>query len=545
MCPGVRKQISSSIAIFVTVVIAAFLSGCKTPQEFKQQADEEVYKAIDQKWKPEHGTMVNYRISDVEPAAGSIVLDPNWLPEGRLTLADAVAIATARSRDYQARKESLYATGLDLTLDRWEFAAHWFGTFDAGYSRDADDESLNAGGRFGFDKLLADGTQISAGITTDWLRFLTGDPRTSLGSVLTAGIAKPLLRGSSRQVVQENLTQSERNLLYEIRGFNRFRKEFVVNIVSGYFRVLEALDSVGNAESNYESLTLSYERARMRAEAGRVPPIEAAQTEQQMLQARDNLARAQRSYEQALDNFKLDLATPVDRPMQLDPNMLVEIASMQIVEPNFPVEDAVQTALASRLDLASSYDQVDDARRKVDVAIDALRARLDLVGSSAIRSTEPTDAARLQFHEGSYDVGMELELPLDQKSERNAFRRAQIAYTQAQRQYQQSVDEVKLEVRNAYRGLIEAARRYGIQKISLDLARRRVESASMLFEAGRAQARDLLEAQDALLSAQNETTATLVDYMIAKLSFYRDIELLKIRPDGLWEPLEDQNKQLF
>lgn len=146
---------------------------------------------------------------------------------------------------------------------------------------------------------------------------------------------------------------------------------------------------------------------------------------------------------------------------------------------------------------------------------------------------------------GAYDLGFELDLPLDQKSERNALRRAQISYTQAQRDYELAVDEVKLDVRNAYRSLVEAARRYDIQKISLELARRRVESTSMLFEAGRAQARDMLDAQDALLSAQNSTTSTLVDFMIARLSFYRDIELLKIKPDGLWEPLENQNEQSF
>jgi outer membrane protein TolC len=536
---------ATTFAGLFLILSIAFFSGCKTPEELKQQADEEVYQAIEQKWKPEHGTMVNYRISDVAPAEGSIILDPNWVPSGPLTLADAVAIATARSRDYQDRKESLYTSGLDLTLQRHAYARQWFGTFDGGYSWDDREESLNAGGRTGFTQMMADGTQVSASIASDWLRYLTGDPRTSWGSVMTAGISKPLLRGSSKEIVQENLTQSERNLLYQIRTFNRYRKEFVVRIVSSYFRVLQALDSVDNEESNYESLKLSYERARMRAEAGRVPPIEAAQTQQQMLQARDSLARTVRSYQQALDSLKLELAIPVDREIELDPNVLTSLAAMDIVEPNFPVEDAVQTAVALRFDLANSYDQMDDARRKVDVALDALRARLDLVGSAGVRSTEPTEAQRLRFHEGSYDLGFELDLPFDQKSERNALRRAQISYTQAQRDYELAVDEVKLDVRNAYRSLVEAARRYEIQKISLELARRRVESTSMLFEAGRAQARDMLDAQDALLSAQNSTTSTLVDFMIARLSFYRDIELLKIKPDGLWEPLENQNEQSF
>ena len=57
----------------------------------------------------------------------------------------------------------------------------------------------------------------------------------------------------------------------------------------------------------------------------------------------------------------------------------------------------------------------------------------------------------------------------------------------------------------------------------------------MLLKAGRASSRDLLEAQSSLLSAQNDTTSTMIDFMVAKLSFYRDIGVLTVRPDGLWE----------
>ncbi len=64
----------------------------------------------------------------------------------------------------------------------------------------------------------------------------------------------------------------------------------------------------------------------------------------------------------------------------------------------------------------------------------------------------------------------------------------------------------------------------------------------MLLDAGRASSRDLLESQDALLSAQNNRTSALVDYAIAKLNFYRDIGLLNVMPDGLYQYDEFQAK---
>ena len=542
--PVVHKhRVLCGVAAFLASVCC--LSGCKTSDQFKQEADDEVYSILDEKWSPEHGYKVNYRVADVTPDPNSLSFDPNWVPTGRLTLADAVAIATARSRDYQSRKESLYRAALDLTLQRHDYVRRWFGSIDGGYTRGENDESVDSSGQLGFNQLFADGTQISAAIAADWFRYLTGDPDTSLGSVLTASIRHPLLRGSTREVVQENLTQAERNVLYQIRSFSRYRKEFVVTTVSRYLRTLQSLDSVRNAESNYESLQLAYEEAELKAQAGKLPPLEADQTKQRMLQAEDNLARSIRSYQQALDSFKLLLAIPVDADIELDPQVLKGLAEMQIAEPGFEVADAVIAALKTRLDLATVYDQVDDAGRKVGVSADALRAQLDLVGSMNVDSTEKTQWERLRFNDGTYGLGMELDLPLDKKSERNAYRKLLLSLLEAKRTYEQTVDEVKLEVRNDYRSLIEASRRYEIQKLSLQLAQERVNSTSMLLQAGRAQARDVLESQDDLLSAQDDTTSTLVDYMIAKLEFYRDIGILQVKPDGLWQSLEKENETLF
>jgi len=37
-----------------------------------------------------------------------------------------------------------------------------------------------------------------------------------------------------------------------------------------------------------------------------------------------------------------------------------------------------------------------------------------------------------------------------------------------------------------------------------------------------------------LLQAQNDLTAALVAHTIAKLTFFRDVGLLQVRPDGMW-----------
>jgi len=523
-------------SMFCAAILLAMVSGC-SPAHYKEEADREVYRIIEDKWQEGFGERANYTITDAPPSPNDIQVDiDKAIPaSGVLSLAQAVAIATAHNRDYQTQKEQLYLTALDLTLARHQFARQWFGTLDARYVNEGEEEKVSSGSEAGFKQLLADGAAVSTSIAIDWAEFLTGDPRTTLGSILKANINQPLLRGSGRKVVQEKLTQAERQALYQIRTFSRYRKSFVVSIVNDYYRVLQQRDAVTNAENNYKRVAESKKRLELEADVGRRPRFEVDQAEQDVLKARDNLVRAQQAYQQRLDEFKIRLALPTDAQVELDQNELEALRKIGISKPGYSLHQAVETALVMRLDLANSADRIDDRLRKVMVAADGLGAELNLTGSATVTSTEQTDYTRLMFHRGTYGLGLEGDLPLDRKVERNAYREALIRLEQLQRQYENDVAQVKLDVRGAYRQLKEAEERYYIQKNSLELARKRVESTQLLLETGRAKTRDLLDSQDALLRAENDVTSALVDHAIAKLSFFRDIGVLQVKPDGMWK----------
>jgi outer membrane protein TolC len=522
-------------ALGVAVILG--LDGC-SPEQYKAQADKEVYQIIDNKWQDVFGRKSNYIISDsnVPPTPDDIRIERAVPASGVINLAQAVAIATAYNRDYQSQKEQLYLKALDLTLVRYRFARQWFGTIDAGYSNDSEDEKVNSGAGVGFRQLLADGAQISIDIAMDWTRFLTGDPRTSLASILSAEASQPLLRGRGRQVVQENLTQAERDVLYQIRSFNRYRKDFVVSIANDYYRVLELKSSVNNAENSYYRFVESRKRLQIEAEAGQARPFDVDEAEQQALNAENRWVQAQQNYERALDEFKVTLSLPPDAEIELDENELKALEEIGIIEPGYELAEAVETASLRRLDLANSRDRVDDAARKVVLAADGLGIELNLVGSAGVGSTPKTDFDRLQFHRGNYSLGLESnDLGLDKKAERNAYREALIALEQQQRQYEIDRDRMELDVRQALRALKAEAEQYRIQKLALDLAERRLETQELLLEIGQSNVRLLLESQGALLEAQNDVTRALVAHAIAKLGFFRDIGILQVKPDGMWE----------
>jgi outer membrane protein TolC len=102
------------------------------------------------------------------------------------------------------------------------------------------------------------------------------------------------------------------------------------------------------------------------------------------------------------------------------------------------------------------------------------------------------------------------------------------------RNVQQLEDQIKFELRNELRNLIEARENYIIQTQGVDLARRRVKSTELFLNAGRAQVRDILEAQRALVLAQNALTSALVSYRVSELELQRDMGVLKVDHKGVW-----------
>jgi outer membrane protein TolC len=509
-------------------------TGCSRTN-FKNEADAAVYEIINKKWDDDFGQKANYLISDVEPDVNEIqVLIPT---SGMLSLARAAAIATAQNRDYQRQRELLYLKALDLTGKHHKYARQWFASLGLMYQGDDDDESVHTDNTLGFDNdfLFENGMTVGVGVAVDWIRFLSQDPRTTLGSILSADIAIPILGRGAGKVAWEELTQAEHDVVYQIRSFCRFRKSFIVSIVSDYYRLLQLDDSMTNTRNSWESKMQLTQRLRMEAAEGRVARFQVDQAEQSELAAKERYLRRIRTFDRSLDAFKDRLALPPDSNIILDQNELTVLMACNMEMSEHALEEAIEVALEHRLDLTNIADQVADAARKVELAADGLGVQLELVGSARVESRPDRDFTSIQFHKGSYNLGLTDALPLDRLFERNAYREATIALLKVQRDHEQKVAQITLEVRESHRRLEEEAESHQTALKSLDLARMRVKVSPLLWAAQRMNTRDLLEAQDALLTAKNAVTHSRINYATAKLEFFRDIGLLNVRPDGMWE----------
>src|SRR5690606_22847705 len=117
--------------------------------------------------------------------------------------------------------------------------------------------------------------------------------------------------------------------------------------------------------------------------------------------------------------------------------------------------------------------------------------------------------------------------------ERNAYRTALINLDERIRSREEAEDRLAQEIRNALRDIRSQVASFRIQTNGLELARARVRSTEMLYVAGRIEAREVLDAQNRLLSAQISVTSAVVNYATARLELLRDLEAIALEPKGL------------
>ena len=489
----------------------------------------------------------------------------------------ALQIAAENSFDYQSQKESLFRSALTLDLNRNDYSFKTGVSGDSTFSVNKASEDTVKGaehsGGLSLNKTLKDGSRLAANLTFDLVNLLTQGKQSSSGINADASISIPLLRGSKTYIKSENLTQAERNVVYAVYDFERYKKTFAVNIAVNYYNVLRQIDQMKNTEENYKNTITSARRTRRLADAGKLAEIEVDQAVQRELTARNRWISSTEQYKNRLDSFKQLLGLPPDSLIELDRSDLdnliayvseivpktnienVSEASGEIPPADAPIVlkepdrsnrgpmefdevEAIRLSFENRLDLKVSEGKVYDAQRNVIIKADALGTELTLLGQarageSRSLGTASLEDGKLRLYRGFYSAILSIDLPIERTAERKAYRESYISLESAVRSFQKLEDDIKYSIRQSLRSMSEARESLKIQKLAVSVAEKRRKSTMLFFDAGRAQIRDVLDAQESLLTARNSYTSAVIDYRVAELEFQRNAGVLEIDKNGI------------
>lgn len=521
---------------FLPLCAALLLAGgCATPEEHIEDADNQVYALLDQRREELFDKEAGFRVDrNAEALRAQLLENHSAEDQLELNILQALEVAAENNRDYQDQRENLYRTALDLTLERWRFSWQASLSGSAGVSGNGENATTaSVDADLGVSKLFGSGALVLGNIGTTLLRAIDRGDGWDAIQDLSLSFTLPLLRGSAREVVLEPLTQAERDLVYSVRNYERFRHTFVVDVVNSYYALLRTLDNIVNEKANYDSLKLLRVRNQRLAEAGKLTDIQVDQAQQDELRSESRLLQLRASYGRQVDQFAILLGLPAETNLILDRSELDALKTLDGAE--LLTLDATSLgnfALENRLDLMNLRDQEMDAQRRTRVAADALRIGLDLQTSVNGTSQEGQPFA-YKSSSLPWSFALGFDLPIDQLPERNAYRLSLLNRDRAIRSLEQSRDNVLAGVYDNFRQTESTSKRYVIQLSAVELADKRVRSAVLKLEAGRSSTRDVLEAQEDLLSAQNAATSALIDFALARLRLYRDLELLDVDASGI------------
>jgi outer membrane protein TolC len=531
----------------LALAAACFFSGCSAKYH-REAADKEIYGSIQQTQKKLFNKTNEFSIktkySDRKPES----IQPPELIEDRvvtniyrLSVQEAIDLAVKNSREYQEAKEALYRASMTLAIEHYKWDPKLFASGGWQYNRDANgresgtfNSSVGVTGK----KLAATGGQIGLNLVNDLLRFYTGDPRQSAVSSLSINVVQPLLQGFGKNNdAVESLTQKERDLVYAVRIFSQFQESFALGILNDYFNMLALKDNVRNSYSSYQGKVDQAERMRARAvdRQNRTEVDQAIQTE---LSAKNTYINAVARFQTQLDTFKIRLGLPLTAKVYLDDSALEEIAKAGVIPVTLDAEAAYRLAIQRHLPTINAIDRFEDSQRQVRIAQDKLRANMTFVGSVSWATPQNNDWANFNAKEMSSSMGVQLDLPVDRKMQRFGYKSALMSFESAIRALTLVFDNVRNNIETGLRNLEQQRQTYNIQNLAVELAKARVASTTMNQQAGNVPVRDVIDAQDSLISAQNQLVLSLVSYQQARLRLMLDLGALRTDQDRFW--LKDQ-----
>ena len=325
-------------------------------------------------------------------------------------------------------------------------------------------------------------------------------------------------------------------------------RELGVGMLEGDLQRVE-----GNLGQRLSQLPDDAERDRVRADidgdvrniqnlqVGLEDNINRAREDEAIVESRPELDLDQRrQFYRELDILQ-DKLLEIVRGMQVTQiGLRLELVTVQDFE--MLLERVVALAIENRVDLMNLRAQVVDARRRVEVAANRLMSRIDLVAEGDIRNSGAENPVDFRLDRSDFRFGVQFTAPLDQITERNAYRAAQIAYQRARRDYMQAEDQVKRDVRQAWRQLDVLKGNIETSRQSVRIAARQLESAVLEAtdpsraegSSGGLRGQQLLSALDNVLGAQDTLLGNWVRYEQNRLNIYRDMGIMEVGSDGLW-----------
>ncbi len=219
-----------------------------------------------------------------------------------------------------------------------------------------------------------------------------------------------------------------------------------------------------------------------------------------------------------------------------------------ILEPvKLDPHQALDTALANRLDIMNSRAALVDSWRLIAFNANALRSDVT-VAFHGDMTTTGENPLKFRGHTGSLSASLQVDPPFTRLLERNNYRQALIDYSQDRRQFVQFVDGIHQSMRNLARNLEQLQTNLEIQRRAVAISIRRVDLTRENLsqpkppaapgekpqQFGDTAAVDLLNALSDLRNTQNNFMSVWLNHYATRMVLDRDLGTMQLDERGRW-----------
>jgi outer membrane protein TolC len=424
-----------------------------------------------------------------------------------ITLGRAVATALEKNFGILAAGDSVAAARLRETASRSQF----YPTLTPQYQRSTDDQALALDAS---QRLPWTGGRVSA--FAAYRSNLGNDLPPSRFSDLRLLLTQPLLRGFGPTATNFELANSRRARESQERALELGRQKLAVQVAAAFYQILQQRQLLAVAEQSLKRSDGLRRASEARLEVGLVSKLDVFRAQLQASQAEEAMVRAEVGLEDALERFRVLLGLSPTDPVEPEAAALPE--RLEDVE---PVQVLVARALANRVELVETRDQVADARRAASVSRQALLPQVDLNLGLTRSGFGTTLADTLRGTDRGFTFFVTTSYPLARSAAVAAKATAELEVAARDRALHQRRLEIESEVRAAARDMERIRKSVDLQGKAVDVAESQLRLATLRYQRGLASNFDVVDAESNVIVARTALVGLRTSYQIARIELLR------------------------
>jgi outer membrane protein len=325
------------------------------------------------------------------------------------------------------------------------------------------------------------------------------------------------------------LSQSDNQIAQAEAAYQAELQKLIVRTTEAYFNVLSAQDNLTFTISEKEAIAKQLEQAKERFNVGVVPITDLYEAQAAFDQTNANELEAANN----LDNQKEALREIIgENDVQL--SLLGEALPLKKPEPdNLSKWD--ETAETNNLSIIAAFNQMEFARKAIDIQRSGHLPKLDLVGAYGVTDNGSAFGPRGD----TQNIGVQINVPLFEGGAVNSrTRQASFEYQAAKENLNIAKRSVKRQVNTTYRSILTSISRIEALKATVDSSASALEASEAGAEVGVRTMVDVLGEQRNLYRAKRDLSRARYDYLI------NTIKLKQTTSDLTQKDIEQINRLL-